>query len=183
MKINRLASIQPAWPLAAAALVLATTIALRATSSMEHVDQSPQTAATKATTEAQAEEAFAILGEETTEKTCITCHPWENITTKRRTLREWGDVVINMTQRGAQGTDKQFTIVTKFLTRYYGVVDVNTAPAEEISAVLGLSARDATAIVEHRKTHGKFTDAATLAKVQGIDRTKLEEQPEALRFN
>ena len=183
MKINRLASIQPAWPLAAAALVLGTTIGLRAISSQEHFDQSPQTGAVKNMPDAQAEEAFAILGEETTEKTCITCHPWENITTRRRTLREWGDVVINMTQRGAQGTDRQFAIVTKFLTRYYGVVNVNTAPAEEISAVLGLSARDAAAIVEHRKTHGKFADAAALAKVNGIDKTKLEEQPEALRFN
>ena len=183
MKINRIASIQPAWLLAAAALVLGTTIGLRAMSSTEHLNQSPQTSATKDMTDARAEEAFAILGEDTTEKTCTTCHPWENITTRRRTLREWGDVVINMTQRGAQGTHQQFAIVTKFLTRYYGVVDVNTAPAEEISAVLGLSARDATAIVEHRKTHGTFADAAALAKVKGIDRTRLEEQPEAVRFN
>lgn len=183
MKINRTISIQPAWPLAAAALVLATTIGLRAKSSTEHVDLSPQTSATKQTTEGQDEEAFAVLGEETAEKTCITCHPWENITTKRRTRREWGDVVFNMTQRGAQGTDQQFAIVTKFLTRYYGVVDVNTAPAEEISAVLGLSVRDAAAIVEHRKTHGRFADAAALAKVKGIDKARLEEQPEALRFN
>jgi competence ComEA-like helix-hairpin-helix protein len=183
MNINRIVSLPPAWLFAAAALVLATTIGVRATSSTRDFSQSPQTPATKQATEAQAEEAFAILGEETIEKTCVTCHPWEHITTRRRTLREWGDVVINMTQRGAQGTDRQFAIVTKFLTRYYGVVDVNTAPAEEISAVLGLSARDAAAIVEHRKTHGKFADAAALGKVQGIDKAKLEEQPEALRFN
>jgi competence ComEA-like helix-hairpin-helix protein len=49
--------------------------------------------------------------------------------------------------------------------------------------VLGLSAKDANAIVEYRKAHGNFTDLASLEKVEGVDKAKLEEQPEALRFN
>ncbi len=59
---------------------------------------------------------------------------------------------------------------------------VNAAAAEELAAVLGLTAKDAQAIVEYRKAHGNFADLAALMKIEGIDKTKLEEQPEALRF-
>ena len=82
----------------------------------------------------------------------------------------------------ASATDEQFATVKRYLTRYFGIVSVNTATAEELSAVLGLSAKDAKAIVEHRKVHGKFADTAALLKVAGIDKTKIEAQPEALVF-
>ena len=42
---------------------------------------------------------------------------------------------------------------------------------------------DAQAIVDYRTAHGKFMDAAALSKVPGIDKARIEEQPEALRFN
>lgn len=179
MKTRHTPSIQPAWILGAAAAVLATTIGVRADPTPA-VQDPPAASAAK---QAQDEEAFAALGEQTTEKVCIICHPWENITRTRRTVREWNDMVINMAQRGAPGTEQQFTIVKKFLARYYGSVHVNAATAEEFSTVLGLSAKDATAIVEYRKAHGKFADVAALSKVQGIDTKKIEEQVEALIFD
>ena len=92
-------------------------------------------------------------------------------------------MVTEMAARGAVATDAQFATVRQYLTRYFGSVSVNTASAEELSAVLGLSPKDANAIVEHRKAHGKFADAAALARVPGIDRARIEAQPEALRFN
>ena len=170
---------KPAWVLGAAATILTATIGVRGAS--YEAQQSPAGAAVSKN--AQDEEAFAALGEATTEKVCIVCHPWENITRTRRTLKDWNDQVINMAQRGAPGTEAEFTIVKKFLTRYYGVVKVNSATAEELSAVLGLSAKDANAIVEYRKANGKFADAAALAKVEGIDKAKIEEQADALIFD
>jgi competence ComEA-like helix-hairpin-helix protein len=175
------ASIAPAWTLAGAAAVLATTIGVCAENTQ--AIQAPPSATATATKQAQDEKAFATLGEQTTDKICVICHPWENIISTRRTVREWNDMVINMAQRGAPGTEQQFTIVKKFLSRYYGVVNVNAAAADEIAAVLGLSAKDAAAIVEYRRAHGKFADAAALARVEGIDKAKISEQPEALRFD
>ncbi len=69
------------------------------------------------------------------------------------------------------------------LTRYYGVLAVNTALATDLSAVLGLSAKDAEAVVEYRKTNGKFADIAALLKVPGIDRARIESDPDALKFD
>ena len=129
------------------------------------------------------EDAFATAAEATMERVCIACHPFENITKTRRTVREWNDQVTTMAQRGAPGTEPEFTLVRKYLTRYYGIVRVNSASAEELSAVLGLPPKVAAAVVEYRTANGKFADIAALEKVEGIDKAKLEEQPEALRFN
>ena len=132
---------------------------------------------------AKDEDELARVGHELTEKICTECHEVEVITALRRTPRDWNNMVTTMAQRGANATDDQFATIKKYLTRYYGLVAVNSASAEEFSSVLGLSAKDAEAIVEYRKANGKFADAATLAKVPGIDTTKLDAQPDALVFN
>ena len=131
----------------------------------------------------QNEEEFARVADELTEKLCGTnCHTTERVYTKRRTARDWADVMASMATRGAPATDEQFATIRRYLTRYSGIVAVNTAPAEELSAVMGFSAKDANAIVEYRKVHGNFADMPALLKVDGIDKSKIEAQPDALMF-
>jgi len=131
---------------------------------------------------AEDEDAFTDAAEATMERVCIACHPFEKIVKTRHTVREWQEQVTLMKGRGAPGTDADFDLVKKYLPRYYGAVAVNTAAADELTSVLGLSARDAAAVVAYRMAHGSFTDLASLEKVEGIDKAKLEAQPEALRF-
>jgi competence ComEA-like helix-hairpin-helix protein len=180
---------QSSWILAGTAMMLAATIAARASAPQAPAAKpaakvSPQLL-TKNVGELTAaeEDEFATAAEATMERVCIACHPFENITKTRRTVREWSDQVTTMAQRGAPGTEPEFTLVRKYLTRYYGIVRVNSASAEELSAVLGLPPKVATAVVEYRTANGKFADIAALEKVEGIDKAKLEEQPEALRFD
>jgi len=132
---------------------------------------------------AEEEEQFSNAAEATIERVCILCHPFENIIKTRRTVRDWSDQVTTMSQRGAPGTEPDFSLIKKYLTRYYGIVRVNTASAEELSAVLGLPPKVAAAVVEYRTANGKFADIAALEKVAGVDKAKLEEQPEALKFD
>jgi competence ComEA-like helix-hairpin-helix protein len=174
--------VRPVWAISAAAAVFAATIGTRASAPPQSPTQDARPTTQSAAKLAQDEEAFASLGEQTTEKVCLSCHPWDNITQTRRTLREWELTIANMVTRGAVGTESQFAIVKKFLGRYYGIVNVNTAPAEEIATVLGLPAKDAAAIVEYRKANGKFADVATLVKVSPLVKTKVDEQPEAVMF-
>jgi len=131
----------------------------------------------------QEEEEFSKAAEGTIERVCILCHPFENIIKTRRTVREWNDQVTTMAGRGAPGTDQDFALVKKYLTRYYGIVRVNTATAAELSAVLGLSEKVADAVVAYRTANGKIPDLATFLKIDGVDKAKIEEQPEALRFD
>ena len=179
---------QTSWILGGAAMMLATTIAASASS-----PQAQAKPAGKMTAEllaknvgeltAAEEEEFSAAAEATIERVCILCHPFENIIKTRRSVRDWSDQVTIMSQRGAPGTEPDFSLIKKYLTRYYGIVRVNTASAEELSAVLGLPPKVAAAVVEYRTTNGKFADVAALEKVAGVDKAKLEEQPEALRFD
>jgi competence ComEA-like helix-hairpin-helix protein len=177
------------WILAGAAMMLAASIATSASAPQAPAVQSPGKLSPQVLAKnvgeltTAEEEEFSTAAEATLERVCILCHPFENITKARRTERDWSDQVTTMAQRGAPGTETDFTLVKKYLTRYYGVVRVNAAPAEELSAVLGLSPKVAAAVVEYRTANGKFADIAALEKVEGIDKAKLEEQPEALRFD
>lgn len=173
--------------LAAASLVLLTSIITSAAgpqAQAKAVKVSPQVLAKNVGDLTPEEEGeFSDAAEATIERVCIACHPFENIIKTRRTVREWNDQVTMMAQRGAPGTDPDFALIKKYLPRYYGIVRVNTATAEELSSVLGFPPKVAAAVVEYRTAHGKFTDLAALVKVEGVDKAKLEEQPEALRFD
>lgn len=176
------------WTLGAAAMMLAASIATSASTpqapAAKPANGAPQWLAKHVgDLTAAEEEQFATAAEATLERVCIACHPFENITKTRRTPREWSDQVTNMAQRGAPGSDPDFALVRKYLTRYYGIVRVNSATAEELSAVLGLPLKVAQAIVDYRTANGKFTGIAALEKVAGIDKAKLEEQPEAILFD
>jgi competence ComEA-like helix-hairpin-helix protein len=180
---------QSSWILAGAAMMLAASIATSASGPQAPAGQAPGKLSPQVLTKnvgeltAAEEDEFSTAAEATLERVCILCHPFENITKTRRTAREWNDQVATMAQRGAPGTETDFTLAKKYLTRYYGIVRVNTATAEELSAVLGLPPKIAAAVVDYRTANGKFADIAALEKVEGIDKTKLEEQPEALRFD
>jgi competence protein ComEA len=128
------------------------------------------------------EDAWAVAAEETTTTVCGQCHPIPEITRTRRTWRQWNDSVVTMGALGAPATEAQLTTVKLYMTRYYGAVNVNTASIAELSAVLGLSSKESAAIVEYRKANGRFANAEALAKVEGIDKSKLEEQAQAIRF-
>jgi competence protein ComEA len=130
------------------------------------------------------EDTWATEAEVTTGQVCgAQCHPVPEITGTRRTWRQWNDSVVAMSALGVTATDAQLLTVKLYMTRYYGAVNVNTAGAAELSAVLGLSSKDAAAIVEYRKANGNFANVDALKKVEGIDATKIDDQVAALRFS
>ena len=171
----RKASSRGRWLLTGATILLGASLAAAATFRQD----TPKTAQDPAI---QTDAELAKIGEETVTRACASqCHGYENLET-RRTVAEWNGTVEDMVARGAMASATDLAIVKQYMKRYYGVVAVNTASAEELSAVLGLSPKDAKAIVDYRAAHGKFADADALLKVPGIDKTKIDEQPQALRF-
>jgi competence protein ComEA len=85
-------------------------------------------------------------------------------------------------EEGAKGTDDEFATVFDYLLLHYGRVNVNRAPAREITAVLGVTAKDADAIVAYRGAHGDFQDFDSLIKVPGINVEKLKQGRDAVSF-
>jgi competence protein ComEA len=113
---------------------------------------------------------------------CVKCHDGARITAIRRTKSEWEGVLTKMIERGAQGTEEDFLAVFGFLRRHYGKVYINTAALDEITTSLGMSNKDADAIVAYRKAHGSFQDFNAVKKVPDIDVKTLEEHKDAVAF-
>jgi len=113
---------------------------------------------------------------------CSRCHDGARITAMRRTSTEWEEVITKMIERGATGTEQELNSVFDYLLATFGKVYVNTAAADELMAVLGLSKKDAEAIVDYRKANGTFAEFDALKKVPGIDVKALELHKDAVVF-
>jgi competence protein ComEA len=115
-------------------------------------------------------------------KVCSTCHDAGRILTSRRTRTQWQEVIEKMIERGAEGTDADFSAVEDYLIHNYGRVNVNRAVSRDLAAVIGISDKEADAIVEYRKANGDFADFDTLCKVPGIDVEKLKAARDGISF-
>ena len=113
---------------------------------------------------------------------CGDCHDSERVVSLRRTRPDWEDVLKKMIEKGATGSEKEFETVFDYLVRTYGKVYINSAKADEIVAVLGLSKKDSDAIVAYRATNGSFADFDAVKKVPDIDLKKLEAGKAAVAF-
>lgn len=117
------------------------------------------------------------------EKVCGKCHPPQSVTVGRKTQAEWEETFVKMIdEQGAKGSDDDFSAAFDYLVRHYGKVNVNRAPTREMTAVLGLSAKDAEAILSYRRDKGDFQDFESLLSVPGIDVEKLKEGKDAVSF-
>jgi competence protein ComEA len=116
------------------------------------------------------------------ERTCGECHDSVRIVSKRRTKPEWQDVINKMIEEGATASGKEFETIFGFLLRNYGKVYVNAAPADQLTAILGVSAKDADAIVAQRTANGPFADIDAIKKVPGIDAKVIDEHKDAIAF-
>jgi competence protein ComEA len=119
----------------------------------------------------------------TFERVCSGCHKLDSATSSRRTREQWQDTIEAMiSKQGAKIGDEEFGSILDYLVAAYGKVNVNKAPADEIVEVVGLSLKEAEAIVKYRQDNGGFENFDALGKVPGIDRNKLEKGREAIAF-
>jgi competence ComEA-like helix-hairpin-helix protein len=119
----------------------------------------------------------------TFQRVCSNCHPLARVTGTRRLKKQWEEVIETMiTSRGAKVSDEDFDTILGYLARNYGRVNVNQAPADELSEVLAVSDTVAGAIVSYRTEHGTFADFDALTKVPGIDKDALEKKRDAISF-
>src|SRR6185503_21344442 len=94
-------------------------------------------------------------GEEVFLNRCGSCHGTERALVAPRTRKGWEVVLADMVNIGAQLETGEQEAVLAFLTERHGLVNVNTANAEELVR-LGLSKKDADTIVSYRSEHGPF---------------------------
>jgi len=131
------------------------------------------------------DEDYDVAGEQATGGACaVGCHGWEVMfDNPRLTPSQWEFSVTDMIARGAEATDEQRALIIRFLTRQWGTVRVNSAPAQDFVGVLGMPEKDAETIVAYRDEHGRFADVAGLKAVPGIDVGVIDAGVDALTFD
>jgi len=125
-------------------------------------------------------------GKETMQRLCSSCHGPEIVLGKRLTRDGWSQIVLNMVQRGAQGTDDEFADIVDYLTNTVSVeaakINVNKATAKQLQTGLEISDKDADAILQYRQANGDFKTIDDLKKVPGLDAAKVDAKKAKLIF-
>jgi competence protein ComEA len=112
---------------------------------------------------------------------CGKCHNLQMVMDTPMSYEAWHDTVQTMVDRGASGTDEQFDDVMDYLHRTMTTINVNTADAEELGIVLGVSETVAKAIVSRRSSR-KFRGLADLKSVAGVDGASVDAKARLIFF-
>jgi competence protein ComEA len=113
---------------------------------------------------------------------CGGCHDLVASVAKRHTVKEWDAVITAMKARGVTAPDAELKQIAAYLSRHFGLVNVNKAGADELKQVLGITAHDAEAIVAHRDNHGAFNSLDDLKAIPGIDAEAIEREKASVVF-
>jgi hypothetical protein len=60
-------------------------------------------------------------GRDLLQRSCVNCHDIYMIVTKRRTPREWGDIVNRMADRGAEVTPEELQVIEEYLVANFSL--------------------------------------------------------------
>jgi competence ComEA-like helix-hairpin-helix protein len=121
-------------------------------------------------------------------KNCVGCHQLTVITSQHKSESKWTDTIVEMRNRGANGSDEDMEQVIHYLTANFGPdsvpakVNINSAAAADMVAGLALSKADADAIVDYRTKNGKYKDLAALKQVPGVDAAKIDAAKDKIEF-
>ena len=129
-----------------------------------------------------AQESSDDPGAQEFQAACSKCHPSDRIVAARRTKTQWEETLEKMTKLGAPITDDNYDILLSYLIHHYGKVNVNRSTAADIAEAVGVTPEEAQKIVKYRDDHGPFVDFDALAKVPGVDASKLEKNKDAITF-
>ena len=126
-------------------------------------------------------------GKQIIQQHCSGCHQGNALGGYQKTREEWDAIVIRMGQRTAASKDELNTLTDYLATNFPKVddpnkVNVNKADAKEISDRLGLSMKEAEAIVEYREHRGTFRTWGDLLVIYGVDGSKIEAAQDKISF-
>lgn len=124
-------------------------------------------------------------GRDVVAQACLACHGSAYFRRLRIDKEAWSDKVADMVERGAKVSDAQAAVIVEYLSKTFGPgskVNVNTAPFEELKAVLSLTNPETQAIVGYRKEKGSLNSLEELKNVPGVDGRKIETKKESIAF-
>lgn len=120
-------------------------------------------------------------------QTCSSCHGPENVIGHNLDVGGWTDVLNQMIQNGAQGSNDDFSAILQYLVTNFGPmppkVNINKATAMNLRSWLGMPEKEAEAIVGYRQQHGDFKTLDDVKKVPGVDANYIDSEKNLLTFS
>ena len=123
-------------------------------------------------------------GKDVTVRICNACHGVELMIGRPHSEDGWSAIVLDMVTRGAKGSDDEFDEIVQYLTKNIKAVpkvNVNKVAAAGLESGLGLTSKEAAALVEAREK-APFKSIEDLKKVAGVDAAKIEAKKKLLSF-
>jgi len=124
-------------------------------------------------------------GKDLVVRVCFECHGAANFRKVRKDEGEWNDSVADMIDRGAKAKDAEVDALVAYLLKNFGKgvkVQMNSAPLEEIKAVLGFTVPEAQAVVVWREQNGGYKEWRDVLKAPGVDAAKVEAKKDEMSF-
>jgi competence protein ComEA len=121
-------------------------------------------------------------GKATFQKVCTGCHELDVVTSNRFTKAGWAQKVDDMVSRGATASDEEVSEVVAYLAKNFGTLNINTATQPQMQAVLGLTDKEAQAIIAYRDHNGAIKDFDQLKSVPGVSAEKLQANRSAIAY-
>ena len=126
-------------------------------------------------------------GKAEVERICTQCHELQRSISLHEDHDAWAGTVSKMIGLGAQGTNKDFSLIVDYLAKNFPgeplpKVNVNTARAIEFESLLTIRKSQSAQIIAYREKNGPFQSLEDLKKVPGIDPAKIDAHKDRLVF-
>jgi competence protein ComEA len=125
-------------------------------------------------------------GKATTVRICTSCHGAEMWSTSHMSADEWDRTITSMTEKGLTITDADYGTVLDYLSKHLGPapakVNINKATTDQLQKALGVTAKQADAIIAYRTKNGDFKDLDGLKKVEGVDAAAIDAKKNTIAF-
>ena len=118
-------------------------------------------------------------GKDVTLRVCGVCHQPDRTASLRLTRDGWDELIGEMVKRGAKLTDAERAQVLDYLsTNFLGEaphpINLNTAPAIDLEAVIGLGRTEAGTFIAWREKNGPCKTINDLKNIAGVSFAKLD---------
>jgi competence ComEA-like helix-hairpin-helix protein len=119
---------------------------------------------------------------------CTACHAPDHFTKYHHSPEEWQVIVTRMGQRVRSATTAELNAVQQYLSVNFPKTEdstrlnMNKATAKDIQDRLGLTPKEAQAIVQYRNEHGDFREWGEMLVVYGVDGRKIKAVKDLMSF-
>ena len=126
-------------------------------------------------------------GKAETVAVCSQCHEAQKAASVRLTDKGWSETIDKMKALGAQGTDREFEIIHRYLSTFFKgevdeALDLNSAEALDLESVLQLLRKESAAFLQFRARRGPFSQLADLKGLDPAIMKKIEARKDRITF-